>query len=72
MKPSSLTPKQFVSWRKSLGMSQKAASLRLGVGMSSIFYYESGSRKEGPVHIPLTVALAMSAIKHQLQPYEGE
>lgn len=72
MKPSSLTSEQFIAWRLGMKMSQKAAANRLGISMSSIFVYETGRRKEGIVYIPLTVALAMSAIKANLNPYQGE
>lgn len=69
---SSLTPDQFIAWRKSLGMSQAAAAKRLGVSLSSVCIYELGRRKEGEVKIPQLVALGMNAILNNLQPYEGE
>lgn len=72
MTPSALTSQQFIEWRKRLGMSQSAAAKRLGVSLSSIYSYEIGQRKEGPVKIPLLVCLGMSAIKNNLQPYNGE
>lgn len=72
MIPSSITREQFVAWRRGLGMSQAAAAKRLGVSASSIFYYESGTRKEGEVKIPLLVCLGMSAISAGLTPYGDE
>lgn len=72
MTPSNLTPEVFTSWRKGLGMSQSAAAKRLGVSLSSIYSYELGQRKEGPVKIPLLVCLGMRAISNNLQPYNGE
>lgn len=72
MKPSNLTPEQFIQWRKSLGMSQASASRRLGISHSSIFGYEKGQRMEGEVKIPILVALGMAAIKAGLQPYSGD
>ena len=72
MTPSTLTPEQFIVWRKGLGMSQSAAAKRLGISLSSICSYELGVRKEGKVNIPLLVCLGMSAITNNLQPYNGE
>lgn len=69
MTPSNLTPEQFSSWRKSLGMSQAAAAKRLGISLSSVYNYELGKRKDGDVKIPLLVCLGMSAILNNLQPY---
>jgi len=72
MTPSNLPPEKFTAWRKSLGMSQAAAAKRLGVSLSSIYSYEMGVRKEGPVKIPLLLCLGMSAISNNLKPYDGE
>lgn len=69
MMPSTITPEKFITWRRSLGMSQSAAAKILGISASSIFYYESGKRKEGEVKIPLLVCLGMSAISAGLKPY---
>lgn len=72
MKISSITPQQFIAWRKKLGLSQSAVARKLGISASSVWVYESGKRKEGNVKIPLLVALGMSAISSGLTPYEGE
>lgn len=72
MKPSSLTSEQFQAWRLRHGMSGPACGLRLGVSASSIRLYEAGTRDGRVVVIPLTVCLAMSAIEHNLEPYNGE
>ena len=53
-------------------MSQAAAAKRLGISLSSVYSYELGVRKEGEVRIPLLVALGMSAITANLQPYGGD
>lgn len=72
MTPSSLTPQSFITWRKGLGMSEAAVAKRLGISLSSVYNYEKGQRLEGAVKIPLLVCLGMSAIKNNLQPYNGE
>lgn len=72
MKYSEVTPQQFSKWRRMLGMSQASVAKRLGISSSSVFSYEAGKRKEGPVKIPLLVALGMSAISNNLQPYSGD
>lgn len=72
MKPSNLTPKQFLEWRRKLGLSQPSAAKKLGLSHSSISVYEKGKRKDSEVKIPFLVALGMSAILSGLTPYEGE
>lgn len=72
MIPSKLTSREFREWRVDLGMSQAAAAKRLGISLSSIYAYEFGKRAEGDVKIPALVCLGMSAILHNLQPYEGD
>ena len=47
MKPSTLTPEQFIAWRRSLGMSQGAAANRLHISVASVSSYETGFRKRG-------------------------
>lgn len=69
MKPSNVTPEEFIFWRKSLGYSPAAAAKNLGVSPSTVSFYENGKRKEGVVKIPVTVALAMSALSAKLKPY---
>lgn len=72
MTPSNLTPQQFTSWRKNLGMSQSVAAKQLGISLSSVYAYEQGVRKEGKVSIPFLVCLGMSAISNGLKPYGEE
>lgn len=72
VKPSSVTPQQFSSWRRSHGMSISACAKRLGISPSSVVLYESGVRGGKAVAIPLLVCLGMSAISSNLEPYSGE
>lgn len=66
-----MTPEQMKCWRADLGISQREAAVRLGLGKSTIELYERGYRLEDnrPVIIPLTVALACSAIACNLSPW---
>jgi len=66
---SSLTSYDFRNWRLKMGYGHKLCAKSLGISISSVFAYESGRRKEGDVKIPITVALAMSALEHDLKPY---
>lgn len=72
MKPSTLSPAQFMAWRRNSGMSIGACARRLGISPSSINLYEAGERYDKPVIIPLLVCLGISAINNNLQPYDGE
>jgi predicted transcriptional regulator len=67
-----MTPSQLISWRCSLPstrgqryrhMSQYEAAERLGVSRNAYRSYEKGTAP-----IPLTVALACAAIRHELPP----
>ena len=68
---SDITPLQFKNWRIKLGYSPNMCAKKLGLSVSTIFNYEKGVRLEGEVKIPLTVALAMSAVMNNLEPYKG-
>lgn len=52
-----MTPQQLKSWRKRLGLSQKAASEAIGVSHRQLWAYEAGE-----ADIPLTVELACAAV----------
>ena len=69
-----MTPAEFRTWRKSLGLSQKGAAEALGVSKSSVEHYEAGVRRgtdPRPVEIPRTVALACAAVWHKIEPWAG-
>lgn len=59
-----MTPEQFKSWRKTVGLSQEKAAVALGIGRRTVQDYESGAYP-----IPLHVALACTAIYHRLEPW---
>ena len=49
-----MTPSSFASWRKHMGLSQKATAEALGVSPRMVAYYEAGKRTDdGPKSIPL-------------------
>lgn len=49
------------AWRQSLGLSQAAAALELGISTRMYQYYEAGEKE-----IPLTVELACEALTGKL------
>ncbi len=66
-----MTPTEFRAWRKSLGLSQKAAAEAIGVSESMIGLYESGRKRDAdrsPCAIPRTVALACAAVSAGIEP----
>jgi len=67
-----MSPASFRAWRKRLGYSQQRAAEALGISKSSVELYERGSRRDDgrPVEIPMTVALACSAVSHGLPPMQ--
>ncbi|MCU0791232.1 MAG: helix-turn-helix domain-containing protein, partial [Nitratireductor sp.] len=50
-----MTPGEFRSWRKGLGLKQKDVADLLGLKKRVIQYYEKGRRDDKPVEIPRTV-----------------
>lgn len=67
-----MKPDDFKAWRTVMGISQAGAAEALGLSKSTIENYERGTRREDdrPVTIPLSVALACSAIYHRLDPWQ--
>lgn len=59
-----MTPDDLIAWRKTLGLSQADAALKLGAGRRSIQQWESGQ-----YDIPRYIALACSAIALNVPPY---
>ena len=57
-----MNAKEFKRWRKAHGLSQTKAARKLGLKIRTIQYYEKGTRKDKPIDIPKTVALACFAI----------
>ena len=66
-----MSPTAFKRWRKSLGLSQKAAATALGLKRRAVQYYEKGERDGDPVEIPKTVRLACFALAQDCQDYGG-
>lgn len=66
-----MTPAQFRSWRKSLGLKQKDAAELLGLKKRVIQYYEKGKRDGKSVGIPTTVELACYAISTGIGGFDG-
>ena len=71
MEGSSVEPKDFKTWRRSLKMSQKEAAHALGLKRRMIQYYEKGEREGVSVVIPLSVRLACYAIEQGIEDYNG-
>lgn len=59
-----MTPAEFIEWRTLLGISRAEAGRRLGVHANSMTNYEKGRSD-----IPLTVALACTAVLWGMSPW---
>lgn len=66
-----MRPKDFKRWRKSLGLSQKAAADALGLKRRVVQYYERGERQGKKVEIPKSVRLACYALNEGVSDYHG-
>lgn len=66
-----MRPKDFKRWRKSLGLSQKAAAESLGLKRRVVQYYEKGERDGKDVEIPKSVRLACYALSEGVSDYNG-
>ena len=58
-----MTPAQLKAWRTRLGITQRAAAAKLGIGFSTLQGYEKGERSGEPVRIPLYIELATNHLK---------
>ena len=66
-----MTPSEFKSWRKTMGLRQKEAATRLGLKKRVIQYYERGARDGKKVAVPKAVELACYAIAAGVDDYDG-
>lgn len=66
-----MSPADFKSWRKSLGLSQKQAAEALGLKRRVVQYYEKGERDGDKVDIPKSVRLACWALAQGVADYRG-
>lgn len=66
-----MTPAQFKTWRKSLGLKQKDAAEKLGLKKRMIQYYETGRREGHKVEIPKAVRLACYALQSGVEDFDG-
>ena len=70
----SKSSKAFSSWRKRTKLSYSKAAKALGLSISSIGFYDRGTRKNQQdaeakdVDVPMTVLLACSAVENKLPP----
>ena len=67
-----MTPHQFKTWRKSMGLRQKEAADRLGLKKRVIQYYEHGHRDGKKVEVPKTVELACYALSEGIEEFDGK
>lgn len=60
-----MTGSEFRAWRKRLGWTQQQAAEALGISVSQIIDYESGSKRgtDRAAPIPRVVALACQALE---------
>ncbi len=67
-----MRPEHLEAWRGLMGFNRTQAADELGVSVGAYKAYETGSYPNGnDAPIPLTVALACSAIAFGLPPYRG-
>ncbi|MEO1017359.1 MAG: helix-turn-helix domain-containing protein [Pseudomonadota bacterium] len=66
-----MKPEDFKAWRKSLGLSQKAAADALGLKNRIVQYYEKGERNGEAVRIPKYIRLACFALTSGVDDYHG-
>ena len=66
-----MTPEEFKTWRKTLGLSQKKAADALGLKNRIVQYYEKGERDGEKVKIPKHVRLACYALSIGVGDYHG-
>ena len=66
-----MTPSEFKSWRKTMGLRQKEAATRLGLKKRVIQYYERGARDGKKVAVPKAVELACYALSRGIESYDG-
>lgn len=66
-----MKPKDFKTWRKGQGLSQKKAAEALGLKLRIIQYYEKGKRGSKEVNIPKSVRLACYAISQGITDFDG-
>jgi predicted transcriptional regulator len=66
-----MTPHQFKTWRKAMGLKQKEAAASLGLKKRVIQYYERGHRDGKKVEVPKTVELACYALAVGIDEYDG-
>ena len=68
---SRMSPAEFKTWRKSLGLKQKEAAEKLGLKKRMIQYYETGKRGGKRVVIPKTVELACYSLSVGVEAFDG-
>lgn len=67
-----MTPEDFKSWRKAMGLKQKQVAGLLGLKKRMIQYYENGKRGSKKVIIPKTVELACYALSRGVSEFDGK
>ena len=66
-----MSPVEFKTWRKSLGLKQKEAAEKLGLKKRMIQYYETGKRNGKDVEIPKAIRLACYALASGVEDFDG-
>lgn len=69
-----MTPEELLKWRKSLGLTQRAAAQALGVVLTTYQSMERGRHwtTGKPVTLDKRTALACSAVAHGLPPFSAD
>jgi len=67
-----MTPQQFKTWRKKMGLTQAQAAKALDLSKPTIENYDKGIRGNGEAfEIPHIVALACAALWHKIEPWDN-
>lgn len=63
-----MTPEQFKTWRKGLGLTQQGAADALGLSKDGVRLYETGVRRDtgAPVEIPKYIELACCEVSRRV------
>ena len=66
-----MTPEDFKSWRKSMGLKRKETADLLGLKKRNIRNFENGKSKKGTL-IPKSVTLACYALSRGVSQFDGK
>ena len=66
-----MTPENFKSWRKAMGLKRKEIAALLGIKMRKLRCYEKASNHKNNIPIPKAVQLACYALSRGVSEFDG-